>query len=121
MNPEETARKGPLQVYRDSDVSIVSGVRFVGADAWQNCCYNAEGAANGFGDDTKFGHYLFQSFTLQECLLTICQCLPVAKKGRVIPSDLNHTGAGEEAQLKVDSQEYDGLREFENAVLGTDS
>ena len=33
------------------------------------------------------------------------------------PSDLNHTGAGEEAQLTVDLQEYDGLREFENAVL----
>ena len=122
-HPEEIVPEGAFAgVPRLRHVSIESGIRFVGADAWQNCrqlrivklpttvvgisdnvfrnckllnsvsapgcrqfgykafaeccslqwVYAAEGAANRFGDDTKFGHYLFQGcinlaeFTLQE-------------------------------------------------------
>ena len=123
MNPEEIVQEGAFAgVPRLRHVSIESGIRLIGADAWQNCrqlrivklpatvvgisdnafrnckllnsvsapgcrqfgykvfaeccslqwVYAAEGVANRFSDDTKFGHYLFQGcinlaeFTLRE-------------------------------------------------------
>ena len=128
MNPEEIVPEGAFAgVPRLRHVSIESGIRFVGADAWQNCrqlrivklpttvvgisdnvfrnckllnsvsapgcrqfgckafaeccslqwIYAAEGAANRFGDDTKFGHYLFQGCINLAVVGECCQLLPV--------------------------------------------